>query len=331
MKKAILWASLIILSCACSTSANEGNGENKIYKTEHFNIIIAPDLSNRVDFRVRPKPLKDLQIANVVLNNLYPKILNSNNRSENQKDKVRLDFINKGLINEYKIKTSNLYLNFEDFPNQGKRMDYIKGRSERKLDLEVNSFLEEYSKIHRTAENKNFGADIWSYLKGLDNTVINTSISVIPFKSSEYHHSFKNVIVLLTDGYIEAGLYGQQGCKQGNQCYYLSSDRIKEFRYEFKKSGEKDFRIFYEKYKYGIVPVDNPILENVEILALEFNDRTLDKAGNASIFPTDYDILELFWTDWMKKSGVKKFKMKRTLNSEKDAEKEIFDFMGIKG
>lgn len=330
MKNILIWASITVIFVACTSKADEGNTENKRYNTEHFNIIIAPDLSNRVDFTIKPKPLKDLQIVEVLLDNLYPTILNSKNRTENQRDKIRLDFINKGLINEYKIQTKNLYLDFEVFENQGKRMDYIKGRSDRKLKDEKDKFITEYTKIHSTAEKNNFGADIWSYLKGLDNTLIKTTVDVRNFRNSEYHHSYKNVIIILTDGYIEAGLYGKQGCKQGNQCYYLSSNRIMEFRNAFKNSGEDDLKTFFKKNQYGIVPVDNPVLAHVEILALEFNDRSLDKAGNATVHPTDYQILELFWTDWMIKSGVKSFKMKSALSSENDAEKEILGFLGVK-
>ncbi|WP_143961223.1 hypothetical protein [Litoribacter populi] len=63
---------------------------------------------------------------------------------------------------------------------------------------------------------------------------------------------------------------------------------------------------------------------------MKFNDRSLDKARNVTVFPTDYEILEIFWTNWMEKSGVKRFKMKRTLTSEMDAEQEISGFLGVK-
>ncbi|MBS9525849.1 hypothetical protein KI659_17645 [Litoribacter alkaliphilus] len=330
MKRVLSLFCLGLFTWACSSNADEEKSEPKVFRTQHYNIIIAPDLSNRVDFSIRQKPLKDLQIAEVVLKNLYPKILNSANRSESQKDRVRFDFINKNLITKYGVETNKLELNFGEFKNQGKRMDYIKGRAERSLQEDREKFMAEYEKIHSTAEKNNFGADIWTYLKGLDNSSIITSGEVNSHNNIEYHHNYKNVMFLLTDGYIEAGLFGQQGCKEGNQCYYLSSNRIKEFRNAFKRSGESDLKQFFEKNGYGIVPVDNPILENVEILALEFNDRSLDHAGNATVYPTDYEILELFWTDWMEKSGVKRFKMKRTLTSEMDAEQEILGFMGVR-
>src|ERR1700743_3395566 len=66
----------------------------------HFNLIFAPDLSNRVDPGICRRPLNDSVILSIVAQDLYPYILRFR-RSEDQKDKLRVDFINKGLITQY--------------------------------------------------------------------------------------------------------------------------------------------------------------------------------------------------------------------------------------
>lgn len=325
----------LIVSCSSSESLTEeviidqedrGN-DLQIY---HYNILISPDLSNRTDNSIRDKPISDQDIVRIVLNNLYPNILTSSGRSQNQMDRLRLDFINKGLISEYQVSPSYLDINFASFRNQRERIDFLMNRSEKKFSDMQNLFFDEFNKIHETASKNNFGADIWTYLNNLDNSTILPDLGSASFNKITYHNRYKHKMILITDGYIEAGLYGSSGCENPKLCYYLSSNKVAEFRNAFRKSGENDLRAFFDKSGYGIVPINNSYLKDLEILAVEFNDRSLDKSGNATVFPTDFQILELFWTDWMIKSGVKNFRMKRVFSSKQEAEDEILRFFEIK-
>lgn len=42
---------------------------------------------------------------------------------------------------------------------------------------------------------------------------------------------------------------------------------------------------------------------------MELDDRSVNNNGNATEDITDLDIIKLFWTDWLTKSNVKKFKL----------------------
>ena len=84
---------------------------------------------------------------------------------------------------------------------------------------------------------------------------------------------------------------------------------------------------FFKDRGYGITPVDNPLLSEVEILVLELDDRSKNANGNASSEISDDDIIKLFWTDWLKKSGVKKFELHSTASSTSDINDYIKDFL----
>src|SRR5688500_6032184 len=116
-----------VLLSACS-SKGEGINENPVGPIEiiHYNVVITPDLSNRLDSKLYPRPLNDNQIVKVVLKNIYTTIL-TRRRSENQRDKFSVSFINRKLINQYNINTAVLGIDFDKFKRQKDRIDYIKG------------------------------------------------------------------------------------------------------------------------------------------------------------------------------------------------------------
>jgi hypothetical protein len=295
------------------------------YEINHFNITFAPDLSNRLNTKLYPRALSDVDILKTLTNNLYPTILRYR-RSENQKDKLSVDFINKRLINEYNVNTEKLSVDFGKFKKQGDRIGYILGRNgvKENLKVDINNFITEFSKINNVAAVKNFGADIWTYLnEGVDNSKIALNAEApINDNGVSYVNRYRNILVITTDGYIEAGIYGQG--------YDLSKNTIESFRNAFKKSGETDVRAFFNKNtKYRIKPTNNPYLKNVEILVLELYDRSKTQGGAATVQPTDMEIIKLFWSDWLTKSKVKCFELHPIMNTKNEAEKAVLNFMGI--
>lgn len=296
----------------------------------HFNIAIVPDLSNRLNQALYPKPVSDYAIARSVIMNLYPKIM-TYRRSENQADKVVVGFINKSVVTEYGINTGALRIDFSRFDNQLNRIHYVKGRSERTFARDTSKFLSEFKRITSLATSTSSGADVWSFLKnGVDDILIKNAEKITLYNKKLYRNRFRNIIILLTDGYIEAGLYGKGGCSdEANQCYYLSQRRVDEFRKAFKRSGESDMRSFFDRNNYGLIPVNNGNLGNVEILALEFYDRSLTASGTPTVYPSDYDILKLFWEDWFQRSGVKRYEVRQIATSKQDAEEAILRFLDI--
>jgi hypothetical protein len=327
----LLFSLLLALALAACSGSSESLNEEAAESISlmHYNIVFAPDLSNRVNTKLHPRPLQDVQIVQSVLDNIYPAILN-HQRSDNQLDRFSVSLVNKKLVSEYGVKQSELQIDFGRFKNQKERIDYIKGRSEQTLETDIQNFEQEFSRVSEIATQQTFGADVWSYLNsGVDQLVVQKEKEPIIFNGTTYRNEFRNVLILLTDGYIEAGIYDQKGCPQPNQCYYLSGDRVKQFRQAFKQSGEQDMKAFFEKNNYGIVPVDNPLLQEVEILVLEMYDRSLSQGGNATVHPTDTEILKLFWSDWLEKSGVKRYELRPLMTTEAEVEQVVMGFMGV--
>src|SRR5688572_11721161 len=147
MRRPWILFSVLTVVYGCTTSG----GADRTAKTvdiTHFNIIIAPDLSNRQSNELYPRPLNDEQIVKIVLRNLWPTILNYR-RMDNQKDKISVSFINRNLINEYAIDAAKLAIDFEKFKSQKDRIDYIKSKSERNLSVDTALFLSEYRRLCR--------------------------------------------------------------------------------------------------------------------------------------------------------------------------------------
>lgn len=293
----------------------------------HYNFIISPDLSNRLQL---PKPVSDTRIVETVLQEILPRVL-THQRTTNQKDRYTVSFVSNKAIPLYEVDVKSLKVDFNQFKKQQQRIEYIKDRStDATLSGDKEKFIGEFDRITKAASKSPDGADLWTYFdQGIDNNVVNNKSENFEFGGKSFTHKFRNIMVLLTDGYIEAGLYGKQGCATENQCYYLSSQLIKEFRNAYKKSRETDMATFFQKNNYGIVPAKNPNLKNLEVLVLQMEDRSLDKAGNATQHPTDMEIMKLFWTDWLTKSGVKRFDLRPVLASEADTEKVVLNFMGV--
>ena len=290
----------------------------------HFNITFASDLSNRVDPRLFKRPLSDVDILRLITTNLYPSVLN-HNRSENQKDKLLIDFINKGLIGQYQVQTDRLLIDFGTFNRQYDRMAYILERDHVKkvLRLDIQKMTAEFSRINNVAMKQNFGADIWTYFnEGIDDKRVLSSDKPILDRSNQYINTYRNVLILTTDGYIEAGIY--------DKGFDLSKKRVENFRTAFLASGENDLSHFFKKNKqFRITPVRNPHLKDLEVLVMELYDRSKSKGGAATVQPTDMEIIRLFWSDWLERSGVKRFELHPYANSKDEAEKIILQFLGV--
>ncbi|SFW48170.1 hypothetical protein [Chitinophaga sancti] len=296
----------------------------KTFTITHFNILFAPDMSNRVDPKLYKRPLNDVDILSIITNNLYPSILRFK-RMENQKDRLMIDFINKGLIKQYQVNTEKLLINFGKFPTQRERIEYIFAKPGIKPSMEkdINEMTGEYSLVNNQAIKDNVGADIWSYLnQGIDENKILTNESIVKYKNDIYTNTYRNILILPTDGYIEAGIFGK-----GFDC---SKNTINNFRKAFYTSGEKDMQEFLRKNKrFQIKPVNNELLKNLEILVMELYDRSLSKAGCATVHPTDMEIIKLLWTDWLQQSNVKRFELHPYASSKAEAEIIILKFIGI--
>lgn len=309
--KILIIPSLFIVALLHGCLSPQKNKEKII--VVNYNIVLAPDLSNRIE---DIKPLTDSTITNIIISHI-PEVLTSK-RDMDQLDRYSVKFINQKWINEYNVNSKALSIDFSSFENQRSRIKYIKNGG---LTKDQFSFMKEFCRINRNAKANNSGADIWSFLSSeIDNNDI-----VKPLKqdsTEEVQQKYRNILILLTDGYIEAGIY-----RKG---YDLSGNKIKSLRNLFILSHESDFKSFFLRHKeLQIKPIQNANLKDLEILVLELSDRSLTKSGEATVHPTDGEIIKIAWTDWLNKSNVKRFELHSTFPSKPEAEKTILGFMNI--
>ena len=95
----------------------------------------------------------------------------------------------------------------------------------------------------------------------------------------------------------------------------------------FGMDRKKQQMSFFKKEGYGIVPIENNALKEFEILVLEVNDRSLDKSGNTTVKPTDFEVIKLFWEDWFLQSGIENYNIVPISTSREVVEQEILSFI----
>lgn len=281
----------------------------------HFNVVFAPDLSNRLNPSLYPKSVSDADIVEGVLKNIWPVLRIK--RAEGQLDHYSVDFINKGLIGLYKVNTELLDIDFKRFNRQSDRIGYIMSRGVSKtLPRDVAAFMSEYRNLNEKATKNNNGADIWSYFQsGIDGRIVLPNIAI-----GKVVHKFRNIVVMLTDGYIEAGIY--------NKGFDLSAAKVADFRRAFLKSKELNMETFLSKNsRFKVIASKNPFLKSAEVIVIEMYDRSLSKTGAATTHPTDMEIMKVIWNDYLKTSGVKRFELKATASSKQEAVKYVMDFI----
>jgi len=315
MKK-IFIAFTILFLVSCSF-------ERKTTINEHINLIITPDLSNRIG-KLYTKPVSDIDLITSIYSSYYPDIYTIKNRAIGQEDIVQFRFTNPAIINNFHINMENLKMDLSSM-NLKERITFLtKGGNKNKLD----SLNKEVNDLYKKAKLTITGGDVYNYLKKeITSTVIKNTEDPQLIDGNEVINLQRNIIVLLTDGYIEAGLYGKNNCRD-KKCYYLSKTKVDEFRNAFLASGSSDLENFFKNSGYGIIPIKNSNLENAEVFISEFYDRSLNKkTGSQTVSPNDFEIMHLFWSDWLEQSGVKHFKILDTANSKEEFLEELKTFI----
>ncbi|RXJ51096.1 hypothetical protein [Gelidibacter gilvus] len=292
----------------------------------NLNIIITPDLSNRVQDNLYPKPVKDIDLISSVFSNYYPTLYEYKHRISKQKDAINLDFTNSNIINDYDYK--GVY-SFDIYKKEEQNSAYLKtfDGTQTQFEKESKNFINDINTIYDKASKKPAGADIFSYFKKL-NTIIKKDILDVEVQNYSIDTKYRNILILFTDGYLEAGLYGERNCID-NKCYFLDGKLISKFRDDFNRNGKgRDLKTFFKEKEYGIIPVENPNLKNVEIFVCELYDRSLDtRSGSQRLIPTDFDIMKIFWQDWLEESGFKNIKIEAKVNSVDEFQTHLMAFI----
>ena len=316
---------LIMLTICVGACNNQPIIENIIRK--HFNVIVVPDLSNRISNNCFIKP--DEFLVEQFIKLLYPDIINYK-RSVNQYDVYRLDFINKQQIAAYQSHTVTIDL--KHFNNeQVKRNEYLGiFESTSNFKKDTFQFVETIRDLHKKVLNSRpFGADVYDYLERLNSNQIYKDVDSITdnVHREKIINYYENIVIILTDGYIETG-------KINDPKLSLSEKRIDNFRTEYLSDTHNltpDSFYKVNRAKYAIKPINNKLLAHSKIVVLQLWDRGFTSGQNKHEKLSDLKIIKLFWNDWLLNSGVKQdnillYSSDETIDeqSTKDVFKKVF-------
>lgn len=310
-----LITSLLVAVSSCKS--DEGR-ETELVNITNFNVIIAPDLSNRINPVIHPKPVHDTIIINSIYDDI-PKFIKSGGRTTQQKDVFTLDFINTGILNDLNFNQNSVKIDFGQFEKrQTDRSDYI--RSKLKNDIIIAK--KNVKAIYENSVKNPHGSDIYNYLNStINNILVSEEVSI--HKVSEYIEaevSTKNILILITDGYIENSTTGSG--------YQFTESTIQKIRKDFINKKQKDLNAFIaENSQFQINPLTNKSLSECKIIVVEMIDRSLDSNGVAKQYPTDFDIMRSVWEQWFEQSNISDFQFVKAQNTPEQVLSQITKFI----
>ncbi|MCS3528688.1 hypothetical protein [Chryseobacterium sp. JUb7] len=313
----LLYIIIISLNTICCKKEDCNEIVNKVSKTYDFNVLLVPDLSNRINPDIHPKPIHDTLLLNTVIDSIG-NFLTVNNRRMNQLDSYKFDFINRGVLNNSQVADAkNLQINFREF--KGKIRDASNFKRHH-LKPAISIFKKNISKIYTYSLKNPAGSDVWNYLnQTITPSLINEpSITISNGKNSIIKNT-KNVVVLFTDGYIESA--------NNSAGYTFDQQSIKKIRQEFINSKSVDLEKFIQSKPEYLIKKTSNNLKNVNVLVLEMVDRSLDKNGSTTVQPTDFEIMKIIWTQWLKSSGAAHVEIYPAFSKRTDAYDAVKKFM----
>lgn len=302
---------LIFLSC------KNGVQIKKEVILNDYNIVISPDLSNRINMVLHPKPIHDTVLINYLISNSF-NILSLNNRRSGQADIYKIDFINRGILSSSTIDPNKMKIDFNQFKNnQLNRANYIRNV----LNSDVKKFSNELTQVYNYSLINQTGADIWNYFnETIKSSLVDTSLRQIQENSdiivNKKNH---NVILILTDGYIESANKGK-GFRVGDEL-------ISRIRKDFNKSGKSNLEEFIKADSSYAIKKTDFNLKDINIFVGELVDRSLDKHGVAKMHPTDFQILKIIWETWLKDSGCSNVQVIQAVNTKQEFYEKFENFL----
>lgn len=289
-----LFVSIFIIACGTGGQHNDRNNPEIPIVINDYNVVIAPDLSNRINPKVHPKALHDTVLINDLLNHAIA-FLDVKNRHMNQLDVYKFDFINNGILNNPIVDSDSLKIDLRRFKNKGiDAANYIR----QKMPYDIEIFKANVAKVYNYALVHSSGADLWNYF---NETIYNSAIDVADEElpnniGKKIIKRNLNVVVLFTDGYIENANH--------TKGYVLDEQMVDNIRIAFLKSTSKNLKEFiYSHPEYQLNRTTND-LHDFNIMINELMDRSKDRNGVALKQPTDFQIMKVVLEKWLNDSGA---------------------------
>jgi len=247
---------------------------------QSLNIIVVPDLSGRINDEVNnPSQAKN---DTVLLNEIWKSFEASTRLKMNSQDRLILDVTGGNQAQgSFRSIANNMIFDLSNFKDKSNKLFFAKTG---------NQFQDNVARLYEMAKVDPQGADYWSYF----NHDLKRNL-----KTSTLFTEYRNLLIILTDGYLEA---------QTNKTTGIA----------FYTGGYKQRLTAFNKLKAGQPITDalaeiSPIMDcsdhfgNLEVLMLEVNGRhgispqePVDQGT-----PRDFDMLKKLWTDWFRKLEIK--------------------------
>lgn len=322
---------VFLTACKTENEVGEDVTENTAPREIiHYNIKIVSDLSNRLDNELYPRQLTDQNIINELLE-IYPTLYKDYNRLALQKDKLTYGLLNPLEINGFNSLKEDLTIDLGRFgTNQNERIEFLQNRSRsgKGMEEEVMDFRSSIDSIYSEALGREdfYTADTRGYFdQVIDEDYFSLTNAVNSPKAKDVS---RNIVILLTDGFIELASRNSSSSCSDRLCDLLNNHQIEKFRNQYNNLDENiPIEEAFRESGFGIKPVNNPNLQDVEILILEINGRSKTKTGRITKSPSDFEIIKLFWENFLENEGVRKYAVKNVQTSTDDINLIIRKFL----
>lgn len=294
----------------------------------HLNNAYVFDLSNRTQ-KEDKRAVSDSKIVDYIIEEIDGKFKDAFNRkSLIHKDIHRIQTTSREMYSQLDVNAENLTCDFSKFSKPIDLSNFLFNRNSDKENLNTwkSDCKNEFQSLYSKAQKQSRGADLFNYVKDCKK-YFGKKLPDLKFKKNTRENKYKENLFLITDGYIEYGQYSNDKVAP-----YLSSNRIKSFKAAFQKSGNgRSLSQFFTEEGYGITPVFDSAHENINVMIIGFEDRSVNEYGLAKkgVKIKDREILELFWRDWLNKSGFKKIEIAPVLISKTELDELIMNFIKI--
>jgi hypothetical protein len=272
----------LFISCGSNSvdhSQNEGTSpgtnEKPLPPPDQLNITLLLDLSDRIDAKKYPEKPEHFQrdIANIkYFSELFVKDMEKRGTFM-AKGKLKVIFSPKPQDPNVNLFAEKLSVDLSSMDNKQKKDIH---------DNLTNIFTDNVTKIYNStlSQSKWIGSDIWRFFK---NDVKDYCIESKP--------NYRNILVLLTDGYI----YHQDSKDQnGNRFAYLLPENISKYKLRKNSNWEHEMG----KFDFGLITKRNDLV-NLEVLVLEISPSPGCK--------NDEDIIKAVLSKWFKEMKVKRY------------------------
>ena len=285
--------------------------EEKNTQTNEVTKIKSIELSTKCPQHILKGKSNNLNIS--ILLDLSDRIEDSKIKA---KDSAYLSSLAKSFINHVKNKKvilleDRMQLFFNPEPSDEKindiaeklRVSFTKETSKSKLEETLKLYAEYPSKLYTLAQNDAKlvngypGSDIWRFFK--DN--------IKDYCIDDCH---RNILVILTDGYM---FYNKTVMKEKNKTSYLTPRSLKALKLN-KSNWEENI----DKRQLGFISA-NKDLNDLEVLVIGITSQNNEN-------PYAQDIIEAYWSNWLKNMDVKNYKIKYA-GLPSNIEKVISDFI----